>query len=152
MSDDYLKIIPVDAHHVPPADRHANAIEYLEHLFPEGEDCTVEVYDAVQFIDQGANFEAALCPACGARLELSEWWYDLGERMEQDPAESIVTTLPCCSASVRLLDLQFDWPAGFARFELSIRNPNVSENLSAPTLAELEAILGCKLRQVRAHY
>jgi hypothetical protein len=107
MSDDYLKIIPKDAHHVPPADRHANAFE---------------------------------------------WWYDLGERMEQDPAETNVTSIPCCSASVRLVDLEFDWPAGFARFELSIRNPNVVENLSTSTLAELEAILGCKLRQVRAHY
>jgi hypothetical protein len=152
MSDDYLKIIPVDVHHVPPGDRHAKAVEYLEHLFPEGEDCAVEVYDAVQFIDQGQILEAVICPACDTRLEIEEWWYDLGERMEQEPAETIVTTLPCCSASVRLLDLEFDWPAGFARFELSIRNPNVAENLPASKLAELEAILGCRLRQVRAHY
>lgn len=161
MSDDYLKIIPADARHIPPAERHARAIQHLEHLFPDGEECTVEIYDAVQFIDQGENIEAVICPACGARTQIDhfseddpglQWWYELGDRMEQDPAEAIVTTMPCCRADAQLLDLEFDWPAGFARFELNIRNPNVSENLSAAQVAEMEAILGCKLKQVRAHY
>src|SRR5262245_55381542 len=132
MSDDYLKIIPADPHHVPHVERHAKAIECLEQLFPDGDESRADVYDAVQFIDQGENCEAALCPACGTRLELDpfseddpglQWWYELGNRLEQHPPEAIVTTIPCCNASVRLIDLESDWPAGFARFELSIRNP-----------------------------
>jgi len=161
MSDDYLKIIPADPHHVPPAECHARAVAYIEKLFPQGEECAADVYDAVQFIDQGENLEAVICPACGARTKIDffsdrdaglQWWYELGEEIEQTSAESIVTAIPCCHTSVRLVDLEFDWPAGFARFEVSIRNPNVAENLSVEQLAELEAVLGCKLRQVRAHY
>lgn len=161
MSDDYLKIIPADTHHVPPVERHIKAVEYLKDLLPGGEECTVDVYDTVQFIDQGGNMEAIICPACGARHEIDhssdedpvlQWWCTLGDQMELRPAESIVTTTSCCRAQVRLIDLEFDWPAGFARFELSIRNPNISENLATPQLAELETILGCALRQVRAHY
>lgn len=161
MSDDYLKIIPMDLHHVPPVECHARAVAYLEHLFPEGEECAVDIYDTVRFIDQGENMEAVICPTCRARLELDhlcdddstlQWWHDVGDQMEQHPVESIVTTMPCCRASVRLVDMAFDWPAGFARFEVSIRNPNASENLSDPQLVELSGILGCTLRQVRAHY
>jgi hypothetical protein len=45
-----------------------------------------------------------------------------------------------------------DWPAEFARFELSILDPGIHDPLSTDQLAKLEKILECELRQVRAHY
>jgi hypothetical protein len=50
------------------------------------------------------------------------------------------------------MDIEFDWPAGFARFELNVMNPNVKDNLTKTQLLQLEEILGCPLKQVRAHY
>lgn len=133
----------------------------LGSFFPEGEDFQAEIYDEIEFIDQGENIEAVICPACEKRLEMDHftegdpivaWWYDLSEVMEEAAVASITTKMPCCGQVVRMMDLEFDWPAGFARFELSVMNPNEADNLTELQLHELEQILDCQLRQVRAHY
>lgn len=60
--------------------------------------------------------------------------------------------MPCCSQSVAATALTFDWPAGFAKFELWMMDPNIAENLDDDQLEKLESVLGCELMQVRAHY
>jgi hypothetical protein len=159
MSDDYLKVIPVESTHIPPAHLHPRAVDYLERLFPKGDEVEVQVYEAVTFIDQGSNLEAIICPSCGIRMPLGDeddpavsWWHDLGDRLAEMPAESVSTAIPCCGATVKATDLLFDWPAGFARFEISVLNPNVSADVSAAQMADLELILDCRLRKVWAHY
>lgn len=157
MSDDYLKVFPAEPTHVPPSHLHQQAMGYLERLYPRDE-VEVRVYDVVTFIDQGGNFEAIICPSCGTRMTLeddleSSWWHGLSDRLNEGPAELVsMSSIPCCGATVKAVDLLFDWPAGFARFELSVLNPNVSGDLSAAQLADLESILQCKLRHVWAHY
>jgi uncharacterized protein YbaR (Trm112 family) len=161
MSDDYLKIIPTSPDLVPPKRTHKKALALLESLFPDGEEFQAETYDEVEFIDQGENIEAVICPACKKRLVLDhftegdsivEWWYELSDAMGETAVDAVSTKMPCCGRIVRALDLEFDWPAGFARFELNVMNPNVAENLTESQLRELEQILGCPLRQIRAHY
>ena len=56
-------------------------------------------------------------------------------------------TTPCCRAPSTLNDLDYEWPAGFARFVLEASNPNVSE-LPGQQVRALSRILGCKLRQI----
>ncbi len=133
----------------------------LESFFPEGEEFESEVYDKTEFIDQGENIEAVICPSCQKRLNLDHfneddsigaWWYGLSESMEEADLTSITTKMPCCGQTVNLMDIAFDWPAGFARFELNVMNPNVKDNLTKTQLLQLEEILGCPLKQVRAHY
>lgn len=161
MSDDYLKIVPVEVSHIPVAGAHQAAIELLEGFFPDGEECEVEVHDTVQFIDQGENLERVYCPACQGTIEINflakndpgaSFWFDLSERLGEEEVFEMSVVMLCCGKSVPFTSLTFDWPAAFARFELSVRNPDSSENLSAAELSELEQVLGCKLRQVRAHY
>jgi hypothetical protein len=60
--------------------------------------------------------------------------------------------MPCCQNKVLSTDLTFDWPAGFAKFELSAMNPNINHDLPPEQIAELEVVLKCKLKQIRAHY
>ena len=48
--------------------------------------------------------------------------------------------------------LRYIWPAGFARFSLCAMNPNIGGVLAAKDVSALEDVLGCKLRQVYAHY
>jgi hypothetical protein len=119
------------------------------------------VYDRIQFIDQGENIEAVVCPACKKRSHLEHfkendpvvaWWYDLSDAMCETDVETLTTGMPCCGAKVRIMELEFDWPAGFARFELSVMNPNSGDNLTETQIGDLEQILGCPLRQVRSHY
>ena len=161
MSDDYLKIIPTSPDHVPPSRTHKHALTLLESFFPEGEDFQAEIYDEIEFIDQGENIGAVFCPSCKKRLEMNHftegdpivaWWYDLAETMEDTAVTAIEIKMPCCGQVARLMDIEFDWPAGFARFELNVMNPNVGDNLTESQLHELEKILGCRLKQVRAHY
>jgi hypothetical protein len=60
--------------------------------------------------------------------------------------------MPCCDAVVPFTALTFDWPAGFARFRLSIDNPQVAYPVADKLVGELESILGCSLKQVWALY
>lgn len=162
MSSDYLKLVPANPHYVPASVAQERAVAALEALLPEGSECETQDFGRVSFIDQGENLEAVLCPACSTRLPLyddspdasanQDWWCRIIDEVENGDTEGITVTMPCCSRSVPLTSLQFDWPAAFARFELSILDPGVGENLSKEQLAEFEKILGCELRQVRAHY
>lgn len=161
MSSDYLKLVPADPHYVPDKTAQERAVATLEALLPEGSEYEARDFGHVAFIDQGENIEAILCPTCARRLPLYDtaeaaanqaWWYDSIEELEDGPAENVIVTMPCCTRSVPLTTLRFDWPAAFARFELSILDPGIGENLSNEHLAQFEAILGCKLLQVRAHY
>lgn len=161
MSDDYLKIIPTSPDQVPPKKAHKPAVSLLKSFFPDGEECQAEVYEAIEFIDQGENIEAVICPACRKRSELDHlseddpvvaWWCELSDAICESALETLSTTMSCCGRDVRVMDLEFDWPAGIARFELSVMNPDSTENLTASQLGELETILGCGLRQIRAHY
>jgi hypothetical protein len=153
-----MKVFPAEPTHVPPSHLHQQAVEYLERLYPRGDEVEVRVYDVVTFIDQGSNLEAIICPSCGTRMTIEDgpgrsWWDDRSDRLNEGSAEAIsMSGIPCCGATVKAVDLLFDWPAGFARFELSVLNPNVSGDLSAAHLADLESILKCKLRHVWAHY
>jgi hypothetical protein len=83
------------------------------------------------FIDQGANLEAIVCPACGERLEfqpaqeldpIREWWYGVTDPLGQGNVAKVEATMPCCQAVVPFATLQFEWPAGIASFEVSIMN------------------------------
>ena len=63
---------------------------------------------------------------------------------------TLTVTVPCCGGQVSLNDLRYDWPCGFARFELEAWNPN-RDRLTADELAQLAAALGCEVRQILAH-
>lgn len=161
MSVDILKLIPVDPHYVPTKAAQLTAIAALEAALPEGHDCEAQDFGHITFIDQGENLEAIICPLCSRRLPfydtadadaIQAWWHEAIDEVEEADAEGISLKMPCCSRSTPLIALQFDWPAGFARFELCIWDPGIGENLPAPKLKEFEEILGCALRQVRAHY
>ncbi len=161
MSADILKLIPVDPRFVPSRAAQSRAVDALAGKFPEGHDCEAEDHGHVAFIDQGENLEAIICPACSKRIPfydtteaetIQAWWHDATDDLSVEDVEELNVVMPCCSRSVPLVTLRFDWPAGFARFELSIWDPGIGENLAEAELAEFETILGCKLRQVRAHY
>ena len=163
MSDDGLKLVPKDPAFGPTPAAQAAAVTAPEQLLPEGEMCQAEVRNCLWFIDQGENLEAVVCPYCGGRTTFDfhseddpalDWRYELSDKFEDEETNlsDLLTEMPSCSHQVKVMDIEFDWPAAFARFELSICNPNVSENLATDQLGQLESLLGCELKQVRAHY
>jgi hypothetical protein len=163
VSDDVLSIIPLDQDYIPSAEAQQKAVALLKEMLPDGEMCQVEVYDQLQFIDQGENCYAVFCPSCGQQFPIDPftehdpgmvWWYELIEaRSAGASIEQLQTKMPCCGARVPFTSLKFDWPAGFAHFRLSIWNTNVADGLlTDEQLARIEALLSCKLTQIRAHY
>jgi hypothetical protein len=169
MSESVLKIIPTDQEYVPNAAQQAKAIVVLREMVPFGE-IKAKVYDDLEFIDQGQHCEAVLCSSCGNRVavdpfigtELAQEWYgNLVDAIvaRATPVREFKTTMPCCGASVSLTSLQFDMPAGIARFQLSATAPYIETDkrggtttLTAEQLNNLEAVLGCKLTQIEARY
>ena len=167
MSDSMFKLIPVEREFVPPAEKHQAAIRRLEEFAPEGEEVEVRVHPHLEFIDQGENLEAVLCPSCGKRLQLDhlseadpicEWWDQASIEADVHRGEDVfelnpdaTCQMPCCQARVKFIDLEFDWPAGFSKFELTVSNPNL-ETLTQRQIQELEQVVGCQLKLIRAYY
>ena len=169
MSTRVLKIIPTDQDYVPSAEQQASAVGVFREMVRYGE-IEATVYEDLEFIDAGQYCEAVLCPSCGNRVnvtpfggtELAQDWYrDLDQAItaRTTPIRQFQTTMPCCGASVSLTSLQFDMPAGIARFELCAVDPDIVTDvkggvttLSAEQLSKLETALGCQLKQIEARY
>lgn len=150
MSDDWLRLIPADPSWTPSPERAERAVAKLFSLAPDADRVEAEVYEEVTFIDQGSNFERLNCPACRAELTM-EWWT---ERMDEAAVSSfsqLEATTPCCATATTLNEVSYDWPAGFARVEISALNPRRSW-LDETELGQVADALGHPLRQVMAHY
>ena len=57
---------------------------------------------------------------------------------------------PCCGIATSLGALDYDWPCGFARFEIAIWNPERAW-FSDEEPAAIGDALGHPVQQIRAH-
>lgn len=156
MSDGYFRLIPTDKNWQPAPELVDSAISYVAGLFSGPDDDVWEIsgkfYDQVTLIDAGENTEKITCTRCGRDIGL-RWFYDLLEEHGEGTGDRTVT-VPCCSETVTLSALHYDWPVGFARFEISVMNPTRLEKyeLDAGELDRVAALLGHPVTQVLAHY
>jgi len=150
VSDNFLRLIPTDPEYTPDAQAADEARAYLATLVPDADEVKAAMTSEIAFIDQGANFERISCPRCGAEIDES-WWADEVERASNTAFAQLDVITPCCAARVSLNDLDYRWPAGFARFVLEAMNPQVRD-LDESATARLAAMLGTPLRRIWAHY
>ncbi|MFD1930654.1 MULTISPECIES: hypothetical protein [Nonomuraea] len=154
MSDDVLSVIPTDPHWQPSkaaADRAAAIVADLAPGTPGGVDVEIDVtwHDTLTVVDCGQNLERIGCPHCGASID-TEWWAALLEANCEDGFATLAVEVPCCGVESTLDALDYDWPCGFARFEIAIWNPDRIW-FTDEELAALGAVLGHPVRQIRAH-
>ncbi len=154
MSDDILSVIPSAPTWQPDravGDRAAAIVEELAPGVPDGVEVEIEVtwYDSITAVPCGENLEKIGCPHCGASID-TEWWTDLVDTHAEDGFASLAVEVPCCGAATSLDALEYDWPCGFARFEIAVWNPERSW-FSEEELDAIGAALGHPVRQVRAH-
>ncbi|MFG3604844.1 hypothetical protein [Micromonospora chersina] len=154
MSDFYISLIPTDVNWQPTSAAATEAEAYVRRVFldPDGvqQDVAVEFYDRITVVDAGENVQKITCPRCDRDIPL-DWYEDLIEETEGE-FDSLSVTVPCCETAVALDTLKFDWPSGFARFEIAVANPARAEYEFTPDeIGAVEAILGHPLRQVVAH-
>ncbi|MFJ1569076.1 hypothetical protein [Streptomyces erythrochromogenes] len=105
-------------------------------------------HDAVTAVDCGGNLERIGCPLCGASIG-TQWWGDLLDDHCDDGFTTLDTVTPCRGGATSLDALRYDWPCGFARFEIAVRNPERLWFDDAEPAAVAGA-LGHPVKQVRA--
>lgn len=151
MSDDYLRIIPLDPATVPPQRAQEQATALVKKLLPRAREVRTIHQEEVFFVDQGENLEEIRCPRCGATLG-PEWWMTEMDRAGAARFSDLAVVVPCCGAATSLHDLDYDWPAGFARFVLQVREPALAGWLDDEAVARIEEALGTRVRQIRTRY
>lgn len=154
MSDDVLSIIPTDPYWQPDQDAadHAAALAAdLSPGVPDDADVEIDVtwHETLAVVDCGANLEKIGCPLCGASIDTA-WWGELLEAHCDDGFTTLEIQVPCCGGQTSLDALDYDWPCGFARFEIAIWNP-ARVWFDDDELAAVANVLGHPVRQVRAH-
>jgi hypothetical protein len=154
MSDDVLSIIPTDPWWQPDQDAGERAAALVEELapgLPGGVEVEIDTtwHDVLTVVDCGANLERIRCPQCRASID-TEGWADLLDDHSQDGFATLVVEVPCCGAATSLDVLNYDWPCGFARFEIAVWNPE-RDWFGDEELAAIAAALGHPVKQIRAH-
>ncbi|MFF2194302.1 hypothetical protein [Streptomyces sp. NPDC058157] len=154
MSEDVLSIIPSDPWWQPDRDAVDHVIALVEELAPgvaDGVDMEIDVtwHHVVTAVDCGGNLERIGCPLCRAAIG-KEWWGGLLEARCEDGFSTLAIEVPCCGGTTTLDVLDYDWPCGFARFEIAVWNP---ERLwfSEDELTALADRMGHPVKQIRAH-
>jgi len=149
MSDNILKIIPSAVGFMPPRDLVDRALESLRQVFPDADEIKARTSDDILFIDQGTNWERVSCPNCGKQIDIA-WWQAAMDRAHKGRFLDLEVVMPCCGAKSSLNLLKYEWPAGFARFVLEIRNPG--SDIDNGTKKSLETLLNMALRTIWARY
>jgi hypothetical protein len=155
MSDFAIRVIPTDPRW-QPTDRAATAVvAYVAGLFAGPGDDVERVehtfYDRVTLIDAGENTTTITCSRCDGDIDPG-WFFETAAGNRADPAD-LDTRVPCCRAVVSLATLRYDWPVGFARFEVAAINATrATYELAADELAQAARLLGHPVTQILAHY
>ncbi|WP_141715002.1 hypothetical protein [Micromonospora rhizosphaerae] len=111
-----------------------------------------EFYDRVTLIDAGANTSQITCSRWCRDIGL-DWPGDLVRGNGSLSFDHLDVTVPCCASVVPLNRLHYDWPIGFARFEVSAMNLTRAQyELDTDELARVADLLGHPVEQILAHY
>jgi hypothetical protein len=150
MSDNYLRLLPTDHSFVPTPDKAERARRLASSLCPSADEVSATLPGKVLFFDCGANLESVSCPIC--QSDVTNWFFEeIDHKYNESGLLDLESQSPCCSVSLNLNDLEFDWPAGFASAAIEIRNPG-RDWLTQGELEQLSATLGHEVRQILAHY
>lgn len=158
MAESALRFHPIDPAATIDADDVAAIVARVEEAFPDATDIAVQRWPTVQFVDNGANLDRVLCPSCGD--DLTEAWPDLMEAAwSRDGFDDLTITTPCCSTPTSLDRLAYDWPAGFGRFSVDVREPGSTwftprrdvPDAAVSLLADLIRLTGHRLGVVWRH-
>lgn len=148
MSDDFLVFIPNKADYAPPEPAQDRALQKLKNIFGQDIEIECETFPELQFVSCFENFERIFCPVCGAEISIEDWHEQFDSAYESEFKDLKFIT-PCCNAKSSLNDLVYDWPQGFAHFEIRVMNP--ADDISDKDLQLLSDILGCGIRKIWQH-
>lgn len=150
MSENMLIFIPADSQYIPDSAAILAAQALLKTLLPFASEITFYVAEEVEFVSCGGNMERVLCPVCRTVLDERWWTNAMDSAYGQSKFTNLAVELPCCHASSSLNDLCYEWPMGFARFQLIVRD--AEGDVAETALQALKELLGCALKKIWAHF
>jgi hypothetical protein len=145
MSDNYVHIIPVQPGLVPDQERQQEAVLYFRSIAPTASEVSASTSDDLRFIHCGGNFERICCPFCKATIEVPLWHKWMNADYGAKGFTLTQHIMPCCATTHTLQELVYEWPQGFARWDLQAMNPEIGK-LSDEHRGRFEEILGCPVR------
>jgi hypothetical protein len=148
MSSTHLKFISTNPDFIPSQSQKNQAKAFINSIFNNTEIEFNETKD-IEFVDQGSNFESISCNICGRIID-NDYWQHTMDKAYETHFKVLTFITPCCHKKTSLNDLQYHWPAGFAKFQISILDP--VGDIKTTEVSELEKILGTKVRKIWAHY
>lgn len=148
MSSNIIKIISTDPTFEPTKDNQIIAKKFLTNFYNSSQ-ISFEITKDIEFIDQGENLESVSCDLCGHKIELDNWQNEM-ENTHQKQFVDLTFKTKCCSKTTSLNNLIYKFPAGFAKFVISITDTDVE--LNENQIRDLEKILSTKLRIILVHY
>jgi len=149
VSDNDIVVIPVDPQYVPTKAQCETALSLMKAALPAADEVTTNSASHPELVHPYANWSGVRCPRCHAALD-DDWWVAAVDEASATSFDELHVGLPCCGSRESLNDLDYVWPAGFARFQLDAANPDI-ETLPPELIAKLETVLGIKVRVVYQH-
>ncbi|MBI5793633.1 hypothetical protein HZA87_00905 [Candidatus Uhrbacteria bacterium] len=149
MSESILKLIPTNPNYVPSDQIIKKVRNLFPSIFPHAQRFDFRTAENVEFIDPGANFESVSCPFCGSPVDIS-WWQEAMDQAAGNKFSDLKINTPCCGKSSSLNNLIYNWPAGFAKFTLSVIDPG--HDPADEEIHALEDALQCRVKKIIAHY
>lgn len=147
MSLNIVKIIPKN----PNSDISDNAEKAIAYLKDKIQADGIEFTDRgeISFIDCGESLESISCPICNADLPF-DWWGEAMDVCYGNGFSDLSVTLPCCSNIASLNALNYNFPCGFAKHEITINEPSKIPNDTI--IKEIETILGESIKILICRY
>lgn len=149
MSQNILKVIPSSPDFIPSRQAVEKVRNLVSSVFPHATNIDFHFNENSKFVDPGTNFHSISCPFCGSIIDLS-WWQEAMDQASVDNFSDLTIEVPCCSRPTSLNDLIYDWPAGFARFILTVFDPD--GDLCSEDVKKIEDALQCRIKKIAAHY
>jgi hypothetical protein len=153
MAEFTIYLVPQDSSFQPSAEAATSAESLVRDFWKEEaefNEVKSHFYETQTLITEGAAFEEVVCPKCKATILRwdcddydEEEVFDFFEGMEEPDQ---IVTMPCCHARIALNEIDFGSSAAFARFALE--STYADDEFSNEQIKGLEAILGCRLRQI----
>ncbi len=143
-----LRVISTTPSYTATPQQEQQAKIFLKQIYPNNK---VEsfVKDTIEFVDQGQNFDSIICTFCKKEIN-TEFWQDAMEAAEKNNFTDLTIRTPCCQKKSSLNDLKYVEPAGFAKFILSVDDPQAL--LNETEISTLQNLLNTRLRIIIAHY
>ena len=151
MNDDpstILRIISTNPSYIPVKEKQEQAKDFLTTLYSINVINSIYL-DTIEFVDQGQNFDSIICPFCTKDIDI-ENWQNAMEKAELSQFTQLTFITPCCSKMTSLNDLRYVTTAGFAKFILTVDDPE--KEIESNEIAELQLILNTPLKIIYTHY